>query len=101
VTEADICLFTTLLRFDPVYVGHFKCNVRRIVDYPQLGNYLRDMYQLPGVAARCNIEHIKEHYYRSHPMINPERIVPVGPVLTLEEKHDRGRFGGELFATKG
>lgn len=99
VTEADLCLFTTLLRFDPVYVGHFKCNVRRIVDYPQLGNYLRDLYQLPGVAEVCKMEHIKEHYYRSHPQINPQRLVPVGPALTLGEKHDRGRFGGELFAT--
>ena len=80
VTEADLCLFTTLLRFDPVYVGHFKCNVRRIVDYPQLGNYLRDLYQLPGVAEVCNMQHIKEHYYRSHPQINPHRLIPVGPV---------------------
>lgn len=101
VTEADLCMFTTLLRFDPVYVGHFKCNLRRIVDYPQLGNYLRDLYQLPGVAEVCNLEHIKEHYHRSHPMINPHRIVPVGPVLTLDAEHDRGRFGGELFATPG
>lgn len=99
VTEADLCMFTTLLRFDPVYVGHFKCNVRRIVDYPQLGNYLRDLYQLPGVAAACNIQHIKEHYYRSHPQINPQRLIPLGPVLTLEDAHDRGRFGGELFST--
>lgn len=99
VTEADLNMFTTLLRFDPVYFGHFKCNVRRIVDYAQLGNYLRDLYQLPGVAKLCNIAHIKEHYYRSHPNINPTRIVPVGPELTLDAPHDRGRFGGELFAT--
>ncbi len=99
VTEADLCMFTTLLRFDPVYVGHFKCNLRRIVDYPQLGSYLRDLYQLPGVAKLCRLDHIKEHYYRSHPNINPTRIVPAGPVLTLDAAHDRGRFGGELFST--
>ncbi len=99
VTEADIAMFTTLLRFDPVYVGHFKCNIRRIADYPQLSNYLRDMYQLPGVAALCRLDHIKEHYYRSHPQINPTRIIPVGPALDLKAPHDRGRLGGELFAT--
>jgi len=99
VTEADLCLFTTLLRFDPVYYGHFKCNLRRIRDYPQLGNYLRDLYQLPGVAATCRIDHIKQHYHRSHPQINPTRIVPVGPELALDAPHDRGRFGGgEPFA---
>ncbi len=98
VTEADLCMFTTLLRFDPVYVGHFKCNLRRIADYPQLSNYLRDLYQLPGVAALCKLDHIKEHYHRSHPNINPTGIVPLGPVLTLDAKHDRGRFGGEPFA---
>jgi putative glutathione S-transferase len=99
VTEADLCMFTTLLRFDPVYFGHFKCNLRRIADYPQLGNYLRDLYQLPGVAALCDIGHIKEHYYRSHPHINPTGIVPLGPELALDATHDRGRFAGELFAT--
>ncbi len=99
VTEADLALFTTLLRFDPVYFGHFKCNLRRIADYPQLSNYLRDIYQLPGVAALCRIDHIKEHYYRSHPSINPTRIVPVGPRLDLPAPHDRSRHGGELFAT--
>lgn len=102
VTEADICMFTTLLRFDPVYYGHFKCNLRRIGDYPQLGNYLRDLYQLPGVAAVCDLEHIKQHYYRSQPQVNPTRIVPVGPALALGAPHDRGRFGaGELFARSG
>jgi putative glutathione S-transferase len=99
VTEADIALFTTLLRFDAVYFGHFKCNVRRIADYPQLSNYLRDMVQLPGVAGVCRLDHIKEHYYRSHPQINPTRIVPVGPEIDLEAPHDRSRHGGELFAT--
>ncbi|PCC67078.1 putative glutathione S-transferase [Nannocystis exedens] len=100
VTEADLCLFTTLLRFDPVYHGHFKCNLRRIVDYPHLSGYLRDLYQLPGVAELCRLDHIKEHYYRSHPHVNPTRIVPLGPISTLEQAHDRGRFGGELFAPK-
>ncbi|TVQ97257.1 MAG: glutathione S-transferase family protein [Deltaproteobacteria bacterium] len=89
MTEADICLFTTLLRFDPVYVSHFKCNVRRIADYPHLSGYLRDIYQTPGVAATCSIAHIKEHYFRSHPFINPTRIVPVGPALDLDAPHGR------------
>lgn len=100
VTEADLCLFTTLLRFDPVYHGHFKCNLRRIVDFPQLSGYLRDIYQLPGVPELCRLDHIKEHYYRSHPHVNPTRIVPLGPISTLEQPHDRGRFGGEPFAPK-
>lgn len=91
-TEADICLFTTLLRFDPVYVTHFKCNLRRIVDYPNLGNYLRDIYQLPGVKETCNLDHIKLHYYRSHPNVNPAKIVPKGPLINLEEPHNRDRF---------
>jgi putative glutathione S-transferase len=92
-TEADWRLFTTLVRFDPVYVGHFKCNLRRIADYPNLGNYLRDLYQVPGVAETVNLDHIKRHYYQSHPMINPTRIVPKGPALDLEAPHDRDRFG--------
>ena len=92
ITEADWCLFTTLLRFDPVYVGHFKCNLRRILDYPNLANYLRDLYQVAGVAQTCNIDHIKQHYYRSHDMINPTRIVPSGPELTFDHEHDRNRF---------
>jgi glutathionyl-hydroquinone reductase len=71
ITEADWRLFTTLVRFDPVYVGHFKCNLRRIADYPNLSNYLRDLYQVPGVAETVNMDHIKRHYYGSHATINP------------------------------
>lgn len=91
-TEADWCLFPTLVRFDPVYHGHFKCNLRRIVDYPNLWGYLRDLYQYPGVAETVNMEHIKKHYYQSHESVNPTRIVPKGPLLNLDEPHDRGRF---------
>jgi putative glutathione S-transferase len=93
-TEADWRLFTTLVRFDAVYVGHFKCNLRRIADYPNLSNYLRDLYQVPGVAETVNLDHIKRHYYASHQMINPTRIVPKGPALDFGAPHDRGRFGG-------
>lgn len=92
LTEADWCLFTTLLRFDPVYVTHFKCNLRRVVDYPNLSNYLRALYQMPGVAATCNLDHIKRHYYQSHASLNPRGIVPLGPILDLDAPHDRGRF---------
>lgn len=92
ITEADWRLFTTLVRFDPVYVGHFKCNLRRIADYPNLSNYLRELYQVPGVAGTVNLEHIKAHYYGSHDTINPTRIVPVGPEIHLEAPHDRDRF---------
>jgi putative glutathione S-transferase len=93
ITEADWRLFTTLLRFDPVYVGHFKCNLRRIADYPQLSGYLRDLYQHPGIAATVEMDHIKRHYYRTHPWINPSRIVPVGPALDLAAPHGRERAG--------
>jgi putative glutathione S-transferase len=93
ITEADWRLFTTLVRFDPVYVGHFKCNLRRIADYPNLSNYLRDLYQVPGVAGTVNMAHIKAHYYGSHATINPTGIVPVGPALDLDAVHDRARFG--------
>ncbi len=89
ITEADWRLFTTLVRFDAVYVGHFKCNIRRIVDYPNLWGYLRDLYQVPGIAETVNIEHIKAHYYTSHANINPTRIIPVGPLLDFNEPHDR------------
>jgi putative glutathione S-transferase len=92
-TEADWRLFTTLVRFDAVYFGHFKCNLRRIVDYPNLSNYLRDLYQTPGVAETVNFDHIKRHYYGSHRRINPTGIVPLGPALDLSAPHDRGRFG--------
>lgn len=89
MTEADWRLFTTLVRFDPVYIGHFKCNIRRLADYPNLHGYLRDLYQVPGVAETVNMHHIKQHYYRSHTMINPTGIVPVGPVVDLGAPHGR------------
>ncbi|GAA5541279.1 MULTISPECIES: glutathione S-transferase family protein [Brucella/Ochrobactrum group] len=92
LTEADWRLFTTLLRFDPVYVGHFKCNLRRIADYPNLWNYTRELYQVPGVASTVNMEHIKGHYYRSHKTINPTGIVPTGPEIDFTAPHDRDRF---------
>ncbi|ENT44784.1 hypothetical protein B969_01811 [Brucella suis F5/05-4] len=94
LTEADWRLFTTLVRFDPVYVGHFKCNHRRLADYPNLWNYTRDLYQTPGVAETVNMEHIKGHYYRSHKTINPTGIVPAGPEIEYTAAHDRGRFTG-------
>lgn len=90
LTEADWRLFTTLIRFDPVYHGHFKCNLRRLVDYPNLWGYTRELYQWPGVAGTVDLQHIKQHYYRSHPTINPNRIVPAGPILDLDEPHRRG-----------
>lgn len=90
LTEADIRLFTTLLRFDPVYFGHFKCNVRRIVDYPNLREYTREIYQLPGVRETVHMDHIKGHYYQSHETINPTGIVPIGPHLDLDVPHRRG-----------
>ncbi|BCH23687.1 glutathione-dependent reductase [Mesorhizobium sp. L-8-10] len=92
ITEADWRLFTTLARFDPVYVGHFKCNLRRIADYPNLSNYLRDLYQVPGVAGTVDIEQIKKHYYGSHETINPTRIIPKGPAIDYSAPHDRARF---------
>ncbi len=92
LTEADICMFTTLLRFDSVYYGHFKCNLKRIVDYPNLWNYLKDLYQFPGVRETCNLDHIKRHYYMSQTAINPNRIVPKGPLIDFEALHDRDRF---------
>lgn len=93
LTEADWRLFTTLVRFDAVYHGHFKCNLRRIADYPNLSNYLRDLYQVPGIAETVDFTHIKKHYYGSHKTINPTGIVPAGPVLDLDAPHDRARFG--------
>jgi len=89
ITEADWRLLPTLLRFDPVYVGHFKCNLRRIADYPNLSNYLRDLYQQPGIAETFNLAHVKYHYYWSHESINPTRIVPKGPALDYMAPHDR------------
>jgi putative glutathione S-transferase len=93
LTEADWRLFTTLVRFDAVYHGHFKCNLRRIEDYPNLSNYLRELYQVPGIAETVSFDHIKRHYYMSHEHINPSRIVPIGPLLDFERPHDRARFG--------
>ncbi|WP_026375093.1 glutathione S-transferase family protein [Aestuariibacter salexigens] len=90
LTEADWRLFTTLIRFDPVYVGHFKCNLKRIADYPALFNYMKELYQMPGVADTVNFDHIKRHYYYSHTMINPTQIVPVGPYQDLHSAHNRG-----------
>lgn len=89
MTEADWRLFTTLVRFDPVYVGHFKCNIRRIADYPNLWGYLKDLYQTPGIAETVDFYHIKHHYYGSHRMINPTGIVPSGPVMDLTSPHGR------------
>lgn len=93
-TEADWRLFTTLVRFDPVYVGHFKCNIRQIADYPALSAYLRDLYQVEGVAETVNMRHIKHHYYRSHKTINPTGVVPVGPALDLTKPHGRESLTG-------
>ena len=90
LTEADWRLFTTLVRFDPVYVGHFKCNIRRLADYPNLSAYSRDLYQHEGVADTINMYHIKQHYYGSHETINPTGVVPLGPALSLNEAHGRG-----------
>jgi len=92
ITEADWRLFTTLVRFDPVYVGHFKCNRHRIADYPNLSNYVRDLYQEPGVGGTVDLDHIRKHYYRSHESINPTRIVPAGPDIDYSARHDRDRF---------
>ena len=90
ITEADWRLFTTLVRFDPVYVGHFKCNIKRIVDYPNLWGYTRELYQMPGIAKTVNFKHIKGHYYQSHGTINPTGVVPVGPKIDFNQPHDRG-----------
>lgn len=92
--EADWRLFCTLVRFDAVYHGHFKCNLRRIVDYPALSGYLRDLYQQPGVAETVNLDHIKRHYYATHDDINPTRIVPIGPVLDFTAPSGREGLAG-------
>jgi putative glutathione S-transferase len=92
LTEADIRLFTTLVRFDAVYAGHFKCNQRRIADYPNLSNYLRELFQIPGSASTTDFDHIKTHYYASHRQINPSGIVPAGPIFDLDAPHDRTRL---------
>jgi len=92
ITEADWRLFTTLIRFDPVYYGHFKCNIRRIVDYPNLWGYLRDLYQVPGIADTVNFDYIKAHYYASHESVNPTRIIPAGPEIDYAEPHQRDQM---------
>jgi putative glutathione S-transferase len=92
ITEADWRLFTTLIRFDAVYFGHFKCNLKRLVDYPSLSAYTRELYQWPGVRETVNLDHIKRHYYGSHERINPTRIVPCGPLLDFAAPHWRERI---------
>ena len=87
--ETDFRLFVTLVRFDPVYVGHFKCNWKRIVDYPNLSGYLRDLYQIDGIASTVDFEQIKRHYYYTHDDINPTRIIPIGPMQDLGAPHGR------------
>jgi len=91
ITEADWRLFTTLVRFDAVYVGHFKCNARRIYDYPNLFNFMLELYQIPGLAETVNMDHIKQHYYTSHLEINPTGIVPKGPLQNFDQTHNRER----------
>jgi len=93
ITEADWRLFTTLIRFDKVYVGHFKCNIKCIADFKNLSGYVRELYQYPGVAQTIDFEHIKKHYYESHKTINPTQIVPVGPELNFNAAHGRDRLG--------
>ncbi len=92
IVEADWRLFCTLIRFDVVYHGHFKCNLRRIIDYPNLQGYLLDLYQQPGIAETVSIDHIKRHYYMTHEEINPTRIVPLGPIIDLTKPHGRERI---------
>tara|TARA_R110000824_G_scaffold315042_1_gene502090 strand:- start:106846 stop:107811 length:966 start_codon:yes stop_codon:yes gene_type:complete len=92
ITEADWRLFTTLIRFDCVYFGHFKTNKKRIEDYPNMSNYVRELYQVPGVKESVSFRHIKVHYYYSHDMINPTQVVPAGPEIDYERPHDRARF---------
>jgi putative glutathione S-transferase len=100
LTEADIRLFTTLVRFDAVYYGHFKCNLRRIADYPNLWAYTRDVYQQPGVAGTVDFMHIKAHYYSSHRTINPTGIVPSGPLLDFGAPHQRAQISGSAAAVR-
>jgi Predicted glutathione S-transferase len=96
LTEADICMFTTLVRFDQVYHTHFMCNRQYIHQYDNLWPYLRDIYQTPGVADTVNMDHIKEHYYTTHPDVTPTRIIATGPDLDFEAPHDRDELPGEL-----
>ena len=90
ITEADWRLFTTLIRFDAVYHGHFKCNLKRLIDYPNISGYVRELYQIPGIAETVNMKHIQAHYYTSHPTINPNGIVPLGPNQDFSLPHNRG-----------
>ncbi|MCX5493245.1 glutathione S-transferase family protein [Kaistia dalseonensis] len=90
LTEADWRLWTTLLRFDPVYVGHFKTNLKRLVDYPALWSYTRELYQMPGIRETVDFDHIKKHYYQSHKTINPTGVVPMGPILDFDAPGTRG-----------
>ena len=94
LTEADIRFFATLIRFDPVYVGHFKCNLKRIYDYPNIYGYMKEIYQLEDIASTVFFDHIKTHYYASHTMINPTQIVPVGPEQDLHSPHGRDHLTG-------
>ncbi|SFL00689.1 putative glutathione S-transferase [Halogranum rubrum] len=94
LTEADLAMFATLVRFDHVYHTHFKCNRRAIHEYPNLWNYTKELYQLPGIAQTVNVEHIVEHYYRSHGDVNPKRLVPIGPDIDFSAEHDRDRLPG-------
>ena len=96
ITEADWRVFTTLMRFDAVYVGHFKTNLRRLVDYPNLWAYTRELYQVPGVSSTVNMHHIKQHYYGSHESINPTRIVPLGPIINFDTPHHRHKLQSPL-----
>jgi putative glutathione S-transferase len=91
ITEADVRLWVTLARFDPVYVTHFKANLRRLVDYPNLWPYARDLYQVPAFGETTSFDHIKRHYFGTHPHINPSRIVPAGPLLDWQEPPGRER----------
>jgi putative glutathione S-transferase len=93
LTEADIRLFPTLIRFDAVYVGHFKCNLRRLIDYPNLWGYARDIYQQAGIGETVNFDHIKRHFYVTHAHLNPTQIVPLGPLVDWYAPHDRARLG--------
>ena len=95
LTEADLCLFTTLLRFDPVYYVHFKCNRQHVYEYENLWGFLKEILQIPGIAATCNFHHIKTHYYTSHPQLNPKGLVPVGPQLDRFAPHGRGRLSAK------
>ncbi|MCP1651836.1 glutathione S-transferase family protein [Pseudomonas nitroreducens] len=100
LTEADVRLFTTLIRFDAVYHGHFKCNLRRLADYPNLSGWLRELYQLEGVAGTVDFQHIKNHYYASHRTINPTGVVPLGPQQDFTSPHGREHLPGKGIARR-